>query len=619
LTDRRPIIDRRTAPPNRRPKRQISQLTTVVFVLVLVLAALLQIPRITETTSDTDVPLRVAYTMHGPICIDGNAGFLGDNSSTGISWGGGTASDPYIIEGWDINASSAHGIEIRDSDAYFSIRGCYIHDGYFGLTNGIYLLNCRNGFLEDNICTNNWRGMMLYNSSRNILHGANCSYNYGCGIQLQLSTDNAIANNSCFSNNDAGIFLSLSSDNNDVSDNNCTDSWRGISITGSDSNSLWNNTCSGNGRYGVFLYSSHNITLSDNTCSDNSYGVTMDSSGNNTLVDNVFVNEGITIVGSSLSHWSTHTIDESNTVNQKPVRYYRDMAGLVVPDGAGQVLLANCTDFRVEGQTLCDTTIGIALAFSSDNLISGNNCSSECWGGIALYSSHNNSLRQNTCSGSQIGIFVDLSSNNTILNNTCNSNQHQNIGLQDSDNNALTNNTCLSCYGGSGMLLYGSVNNTLSGNNCSVNKLNGIWIYLMSNCNTLTGNDLFENLNYGILLQSQSNENLIWNNTFVGNHGAGSTYDPLRAQAGDDSTGNWWNSANGYGNYWSDWTTPDNDANGIVDNPYEIYGSAESKDYYPMTAAPTGIPEFSSSLAIIVVIVVMIALMIAVNGRGKRP
>jgi len=71
------------------------------------------------------------------------------------------------------------------------------------------------------------------------------------------------------------------------------------------------------------------------------------------------------------------------------------------------------------------------------------------------------------------------------------------------------------------------------------------------------------------------------------NNGASSTYDPSHIQASDDGTANWWNSTEGYGNYWSDWTAPDvNPPYGIVDEPYNISGSAGAKDFYPLTWPP---------------------------------
>ena len=56
------------------------------------------------------------------------------------------------------------------------------------------------------------------------------------------------------------------------------------------------------------------------------------------------------------------------------------------------------------------------------------------------------------------------------------------------------------------------------------------------------------------------------------------------------SNKNRWNHS-GIGNYWSDWTTPDQDTDGIVDFPYNISGTAGAKDYFPL--ADPWIPTFN--------------------------
>ena len=51
----------------------------------------------------------------------------------------------------------------------------------------------------------------------------------------------------------------------------------------------------------------------------------------------------------------------------------------------------------------------------------------------------------------------------------------------------------------------------------------------------------------------------------------------------DDGSNNTWYSAEGIGNRWSDWTSPNFNGDNIVDEPYPIHGSAESIDLYPIT------------------------------------
>ncbi len=76
-----------------------------------------------------------------------------------------------------------------------------------------------------------------------------------------------------------------------------------------------------------------------------------------------------------------------------------------------------------------------------------------------------------------------------------------------------------------------------------------------------------------------SRENLIYDNNFLDNNGDG-------VQATDNGTDNRWNTSTG-GNYWSDWMTPDDNGNGIVDEPYELDGDAGASDLLPLTDVPS--------------------------------
>lgn len=80
----------------------------------------------------------------GPIYINGDASF---NTANGVVGGSGTENDPYIIDGWNINAENAHGIWIRNTISYSIIRNCYIHDGRDNRNFGIYFDNVVDGKL----------------------------------------------------------------------------------------------------------------------------------------------------------------------------------------------------------------------------------------------------------------------------------------------------------------------------------------------------------------------------------------------------------------------------------------------------------------------------------------
>jgi len=127
-------------------------------------------------------------------------------------------------------------------------------------------------------------------------------------------------------------------------------------------------------------------------------------------------------------------------------------------------------------------------------------------------------------------------------------------------------------------------------------------------------------MEYGIRIYPGVSFNRIWNNSFSRNHGATSVYDPSHIQAYDDGTDNFWNSTgspHGFGNYWGDWTSPDANMDGIVDNPYVIDGSAGAMDYYPLTQFPY-IPEFPSVIFPIMLTLFVVVLISSIRRDKKR-
>ena len=87
-----------------------------------------------------------AYIPRAHILIDGNSGFTAANGVTG---GAGTPSDPYLIEGWQIDTSTAAGIEIRNTSVHFIVRGVYVHDVPRWQNDGIVFYNVANGTVEN--------------------------------------------------------------------------------------------------------------------------------------------------------------------------------------------------------------------------------------------------------------------------------------------------------------------------------------------------------------------------------------------------------------------------------------------------------------------------------------
>jgi len=115
----------------------------------------------------------------------------------------------------------------------------------------------------------------------------------------------------------------------------------------------------------------------------------------------------------------------------------------------------------------------------------------------------------------------------------------------------------------------------LDSNVASQNTNIGVWLHAAADYNTITGNSISGNA-HGLTL-SGSSHNRILDNNFLGN-----TEMQAYESGGDHNL--FYSELPYGGNYWSDWTTPDANGNGIVDNPYVFTGNS---DLYPW-ASPSG-------------------------------
>ena len=409
-------------------------------------------------------------------------------------------------------ASSGHHVFEVTVD-YVNISGFTVEGATDHWTAGIYLYSAGYSNISNNNCSNNYEGISLYESNHNIISNNNCSLNYYNSICLWFSNNNSISNNSC-STSHSGIFLGYSNNN----------------------------------------------SILNNNFSNNDDGIELSRSNNNKLTGNTMLEGGIGIRGDSLSHYM-HEIDESNTVNGKPVCYWKDVNGGRIPDGAGQVILVNCKNVVVENQNLNKVSVGIEVAFSSYITIKNNNCSNND-DAIELWYSNNNSITSNNCSNNWYGICLRYSNDNIIKNNDCSSNNYFSIDLGYSNNNIIKNNNCSNnwyvFYNRVGIYISNSNNNSISNNNCS-NNYAGLALY-ESNNNKIHLNNFINNTDN---VHSSDSAN-IWNSTeeitYTYNGGTYTNY---------------------LGNYWDDYQERYPDAEGIDgcgiwDTPYSIDSDNDS-------------------------------------------
>jgi parallel beta-helix repeat protein len=146
-------------------------------------------------------------------------------------------------------------------------------------------------------------------------------------------------------------------------------------------------------------------------------------------------------------------------------------------------------------------------------------------------------------SGSNVGVL--LSSGNSSISNCTFYSLNKSIYVANSSGNSIYNNTI--------------TNNTI-----------GIYLQVSSN-NTLYNNTLKEN-SYGIYLNSSYNNSIYHNNII----------NSTLLQAYDNGNNTWDSGYPSGGNFWSNWTSPDRNGDGVVDYPYPLGNNTDS---YPVIQA----------------------------------
>lgn len=262
------------------------------------------------------------------------------------------------------------------------------------------------------------------------------------------------------------------------------------------------------------------------------------------------------------SHAPIRINNDSEFDSQFPGRV---ISGLDI-NGAGQgccIYIGNCT----QAFTVTDCILHGASGYSTTMYFL------DC--GLYLLRSSNATVTSVTCIGNYHGLYMYYARNCTVSGNDCHSNV-QGLFSSSCEGNTISGNY-LSQNSNLGIQLVQSTRIKVSGCNCSQNQFGLVgW---MATSNEVTGSTFFGNIDDGVfLIDVFSKHNRFWNNTFIGNN-----------NHSVDNGFNFWNTTgtpHGYGNYWSDWSSPDNDSDGIVDLPRHMQSGYNATDYYPLASKP---------------------------------
>jgi len=348
--------------------------------------------------------------------------------------------------------------------------------------------------------------VILVSSSNCTISALNLS-DASIGIELAYSYLNTIKNNILTNNRLVAIDLDGASNNlNIIKENIFRGNNYGIDVDASMCNTIRDNVLSDNGLAISFDSSSENI-LVGNSIQNSFYGMYFDHSFQNHLVDNIIrnassfgiyflssymntlttnemINCSLLVYGNSLAEYF-NDVDVSNTVNGKPMYYLINQIDSTMPEDAGEVILVNSSGCSIKNLNIEKGTVGITLAYSSNNMIAGNTIKDQSMTGVDLSSgySDNNTIQRNIIQRSGYGIDIEYCTGTTLKYNIIDSNVY-------------------------GVLSYNAVDTIIKRNTIGKNYL-GIDVVQTSG-NTIGWNNIFQNTLYGLSVDG-CNVSAPWN------------------------------------------------------------------------------------------------------------
>ncbi len=564
----------------------------------------------------------------------------GNNHKAGMSgiyvWG----SDGILIKGNRVAHGPEAGIFVHHTD------GAMVHTNEVlnNSKNGIWLsTSTTNATVVWNVVRRNGVNGILLDGGTNHtwVHNNTVAFNnadmveYMGGIKAYGSYDFDIDGNTVSNNAYHGIYLD-ESDNGTVRWNevvrNCGGraglGMRDVAFTHVFRNNISNSTGHGIDAYMIHSCVFHNNTINGNNeaglrdggirftdcwknefkdneiVNNTGYGFHFEYSENNSMMRNVV--SGHSLDGILLDDDSNNVIITDNTVSYNNLDSVNNQGGIRLDNSSWCVLARNTvTNNKMYGVILvnsvadhiesneiirnCGGQAGLMLYYADRNEVSANNVSNCTGTGIDVIRSSHNEFHNNTLNGNDMGmsgnsggVYLYHSHWNEFTDNVVLDNRIQGFKVYNSENCTLTRND-IGRNGGHGILGYGAHNITVT--NCSIWRNNPYGIHIWSTWTIhITYNEIWNNSGYGICFESCSLAKAYLNN--IVNNSAS-------PQAYDDNNNTWDNGT--HGNFWSDYTGPDKDGDGIGEWPYNLTGGAQ--DIFPLmnmtdNDVPRQVPEF---------------------------
>lgn len=229
------------------------------------------------------------------------------------------------------------------------------------------------------------------------------------------------------------------------------------------------------------------LSLVDQKYMEASCGIWLAGACQVQIVENEFINCGLAIAGPPISdtsrdlpvltglfevgddsgYFTTHRI-EHNLVNGKPLYYLVNAAGVSVPVGVGQVILAGCQDVTVDGLDVSGASVGVEVAYCHKIRVV-NVTASDCGlFGVYLCYSNECEVAGVTCSGDTHGLDLRAADCNVVRESVV-ARCGQGIFLSRASDNLVTE--CIVYGNGVGVFIGGGKGNHVTSSTITQNDL----------------------------------------------------------------------------------------------------------------------------------------------------
>lgn len=262
-----------------------------------------------------------------------------------------------------------------------TIESCHM---YGNEEYGIFVRQCTNITIQDNILTLNERGITILEhdsiTSSKVVIANNTIRQSGVGLSIS-GEYHVVRNNTILG---GGTGISIGCRESLIQDNIVGGGSAGIYVDGDGNIVRWN-TIYNTSRNGLTLRGSENQIIG-NTISNDTMGLSVyqQQGSINTIKDNLILNGGFHI-----SQWMTNftLIMENNTMDNGRIKFLQRTHGtaedpIIIENVATTVFLFECSNITIRNNTISGNQNGIWLYECDRIIISGNEIMDHSWSGI---------------------------------------------------------------------------------------------------------------------------------------------------------------------------------------------------------------------------------------------